>query len=568
MRKIRRMMLHHASYFYIVPLKSPQRGDGRPGNLRYTGSVKNYVLRGKVPLRRYIAGENMKKEKRKNLIRLTRDAQKQGVAMQHRLLFYWLTLLLVFSAALVIILSAVGVFSGTEEWLRQVLDVQQEHAYTELTEQVETLAARSNALARQTAAIADARYPSGDLSQLNGDAEGIVQLQNQLYNVLDTVLHVSPCSGMYLILDASADAAEDSRMGIYLRLADLQEELAVDREAVLYRGTADAFKTEKHGSWQAEFSTAAIPCYKELLSGQKQMWIGLARLSGIGENSLILAVPVISDSGRVIGICGAEIGCGHYGLSNPVREGEFGSIVTVLAPVKDGALYLAGGLVGSPEESDLHNTEMLQPDQGRFFCTYTGSAGSYYGIHTALREEWGGEEICMATLLPTEPARGMAMHERLWWIVGAALFAAVMLVFSLVLSRRFVSPISRGLEAIGSNDEQDAEPTGISEIDAILLLLKQQRRKQESALLPPEVEELFSTFARQAASLTATEKNILRLYGQGMEINDVAQMLFISIHTVRKHNANMYAKLGVNSRDELMLYLELFRRSGRLEELF
>ena len=41
----------------------------------------------------------------------------------------------------------------------------------------------------------------------------------------------------------------------------------------------------------------------------------------------------------------------------------------------------------------------------------------------------------------------------------------------------------------------------------------------------------------------------------------------MSIHTVKKHNRSIYQKLGVASRDELMLYIELFRRFGRLEAL-
>ena len=48
---------------------------------------------------------------------------------------------------------------------------------------------------------------------------------------------------------------------------------------------------------------------------------------------------------------------------------------------------------------------------------------------------------------------------------------------------------------------------------------------------------------------------------------EAAEKAFISIHTVRKHNANIYQKLNVNSRDELMLYIDLFRRCGRLNEL-
>jgi len=85
--------------------------------------------------------------------------------------------------------------------------------------------------------------------------------------------------------------------------------------------------------------------------------------------------------------------------------------------------------------------------------------------------------------------------------------------------------------------------------------------------MPPDIEELFSAFAERAVSLTATERSILQFYADGHEISEVAELAFISIHTVRKHNANMYQKLGVGSRDELMLYLDLFRRCGRLDEV-
>lgn len=91
--------------------------------------------------------------------------------------------------------------------------------------------------------------------------------------------------------------------------------------------------------------------------------------------------------------------------------------------------------------------------------------------------------------------------------------------------------------------------------------------EQLENILPPDVEELFGSFAERAASLTATERRILRYYAEGKEIAEVAELAFISIYTVRKHNANIYHKLEVGSRDELMLYLDLFRRLGRLDEI-
>jgi len=102
---------------------------------------------------------------------------------------------------------------------------------------------------------------------------------------------------------------------------------------------------------------------------------------------------------------------------------------------------------------------------------------------------------------------------------------------------------------------------------AAVQLMPQDPEEESLPSMPPDMEELFSGFAGRAKGLTAAERSILAYYADGREIAEVAELAFISIHTVRKHNANMYQKLGVGSRDELMLYLDLFRRCGRLDEI-
>lgn len=85
--------------------------------------------------------------------------------------------------------------------------------------------------------------------------------------------------------------------------------------------------------------------------------------------------------------------------------------------------------------------------------------------------------------------------------------------------------------------------------------------------LPPDVEELFDTFAGKVGTLSAAERRILNYYIDGHEIGEIPELAYISIHTVKKHNRSIYQKLGVASRDELMLYIDLFRRCGRLDDL-
>ena len=67
--------------------------------------------------------------------------------------------------------------------------------------------------------------------------------------------------------------------------------------------------------------------------------------------------------------------------------------------------------------------------------------------------------------------------------------------------------------------------------------------------------------------LSSAERRILQYYIDGHETADIPDLAFISIHTVKKHNRSIYQKLDVASRDELMLYIEMFRCCDRLHEL-
>ena len=59
-------------------------------------------------------------------------------------------------------------------------------------------------------------------------------------------------------------------------------------------------------------------------------------------------------------------------------------------------------------------------------------------------------------------------------------------------------------------------------------------------------------------SLSAREREVARLASQAFPAREVAERLFISERTVESHLANVYAKLGVASK------MELIRRAGTL----
>lgn len=85
--------------------------------------------------------------------------------------------------------------------------------------------------------------------------------------------------------------------------------------------------------------------------------------------------------------------------------------------------------------------------------------------------------------------------------------------------------------------------------------------------LPPNMEEMFRSFAEKVKTLSSAERRILNYYINGHEIAEIPELAFVSIHTVKKHNRSIYQKLDIASRDELMLYIELFRCCNRLDAL-
>jgi DNA-binding CsgD family transcriptional regulator len=74
---------------------------------------------------------------------------------------------------------------------------------------------------------------------------------------------------------------------------------------------------------------------------------------------------------------------------------------------------------------------------------------------------------------------------------------------------------------------------------------------------PEDIESLISEY-----SLTAREQEILECILRGFSNREIQNRLFISPHTVKNHNYNLYRKLDVRNRIELMKILFEYRNSG------
>ncbi|MBQ3105199.1 MAG: helix-turn-helix transcriptional regulator [Lachnospiraceae bacterium] len=516
------------------------------------------------------------------MLSLTRNVRKQSVAMQHKLLLYWISMLLAVFAALLVVLSAMGVFSGTGERLHQVLSVHHKNVAATLKEQINLLTARGIDLSEQVSDGLDTLLYAKPTAELNNDAQSLKELEEAFYPKLNTALRSSPCNGVYLVMDATinteAEGAEASRAGLYLRFANLNAKNAVHQDVVLFRGIADIARmnqVELHNRWKMEFDTSLMIGYTQALEQEAKkltesvFWTPRVRLTDTWENILLLVVPIPGSDGSYRGICGVELGELYMQLSYPAQESEFGNMMTVIAPMEEDRLLLSQGLTGGQGGANLTAVDTLTVEEGRLCHRYTGEDGTFLGMHTKLdMEVVDGSSMYAVTLFPEDTYRTVRDSDRLRWIAASTMFLVATILLAVCLSRRFVRPITQSLDALNSDTETEVGHTGISEIDTLVAFLRTKGQSGGTASLPADIEELFNAFAGRAGELTTTERNIIKYYAEGREVAEVAELAFISIHTVRKHNLNIYRKLGVSSREEVMLYLELFRRCGRLDEIF
>lgn len=71
----------------------------------------------------------------------------------------------------------------------------------------------------------------------------------------------------------------------------------------------------------------------------------------------------------------------------------------------------------------------------------------------------------------------------------------------------------------------------------------------------------YQMFIDNLATLTPKEEAIFNLYVQGCSTKDIISQLGITENTLKYHNKNIYSKLGVKTRKELLQYIELMRNA-------
>ena len=510
-------------------------------------------------------------------------AKKERHSMQIRLISYLVLLIISALAAFIFLGIALGVFSVTEDNVSKIMEQQLENLYNDMVQERKQMEGYSYALSSELTDIIENEENSlaVDMSVFNDQPDRLETLQESFYPEISSTFQLARASGAFAVLDATTNTkASDSgksKSGIYLRLYSISSEYSLDPRCAFFRGIPDVARkhqVELHNRWNLEFSTSEIPGYEELLKGDYSkpsdgaFWCTRQKLPDTWENVILYQVPIIGSNGSVYGSCGVEYSQALFKTRYEAYEDTTGTLVSVIAPVSDSRLLLNEGLVGDIGDCFVNEDDTLHIKEGKSFNYYRGDNEEYVGMNCAIPFQGkDGTEWDAAVLMPQSSYSAYASRNKAAWIGAAALFLLVMIILAIILSRRYVRPIKAALNDIREGNSQNTH-SEIQEIRELMEFVREKERTaSDSSGLPPNIAELFDSFAARVKTLTSAEHNIFLYYVQGREISEIPDLAFISINTVRKHNRSIYEKLRVASKDELMLYVELFERCGRLDDL-
>jgi DNA-binding CsgD family transcriptional regulator len=181
--------------------------------------------------------------------------------------------------------------------------------------------------------------------------------------------------------------------------------------------------------------------------------------------------------------------------------------------------------------------------QGTPACS--GSAQRYLGLLASTMRRWEDAERHFAAAVRAHASWGAApflargQYEHAWMLVA----------------RDHPDDRERARELLESA-RQEAERLGMSQLANQVQALTAQLGGQEGR--PPQLEESASRAGEDQAfpspELTPREVEVLRLLAGGASNQEIAATLVISVHTVERHLANIYAKIGARRRADATRY--------------
>lgn len=535
------------------------------------------------------------------------DSRKNGRSLETRFITTYLALIITLLLIVSIVLAMLGVFDLNRSKTRALI----EHELGSLSEQVKTdyatVASCAVSLSESLTRELELRLDEENVksSELSERPEILTELLDSVFPTMAAEIRSVRSSGVFLILDAtvnpSLENAENSRAGIFIRNIAAQNHLSATYYDLRYLygpvSLAQSRKMQILPQWKMEYDVSEIDAYRTVMQSSienadlplSQLYYWTAKESDGGvDYAMNCCVPVFAD-GEVIGVCGYEINAMQFKVTYaPEIDGQNYSFF-MLVPSDNDKLYFEKAMfAGNYAVTAEQPSDTVTKPSGSGLVTYDcGEIGQFVGRHTdiplySVSSVYAKSAFTAVLLTPKEYIAAINRETSIKYIIGLFVLLLIAVAASVALIRRNMKPVKQAIDNVRQSRIIQAEKTGVREIDDLFEFLSERDKENEDKLRRAETERRealeqqqkaaaevetiqeiygneitpsqYAEFTVRLNTLTPKEREVYDLYLQGKKAPEIAVLLDITQNTVKFHNKNIYDKLCINSRKELLRY--------------
>lgn len=525
-----------------------------------------------------------------------------GVSLRLRLFAFLLLFILILMLAILLFLYASGVLSVGLTESRGFLENELAHISAGVETSHGILAVEGVTLSRRLSEQAERELAAQGVepSALKQNPQVLEEVLRNCIDLMLAALEKNSASAVFLVLDATVNPdlpdAEHSRAGLFIRN---MEPNALNRSApsIHFMRGPIALAWERSmwvlPQWSMEFRVEPGDFFFTTLEQAAQpldisrlyYWNPAQALAGDYEDALLLCVPLLAADGTALGICGFEMNSMLFKLQNLPNNNEFHRAFSLMAPLAADQLDASRALFASSHSTRASlSGRMSMSEQRSGLSLFVASDETpYVGVYRRLNmyprnAVHGEQQWALAVMLPESDLTEYMMARSFDTLLLLATLLLLGLAVAIWISHRYLAPILAALDRIKMQSWSDHERTHIREIDDLIEYLSEQDARREEATVPNgtadqakddrenEPSQLFEQFVANIHTLSPAERAVFNLYVEGYTAKEIAEILFLSINTIKTHNRRIYQKLNISSRKELMVYVAMMKeKSGGAE---
>ena len=596
----------------------------------------------------------------KRLLLIGKEIWHNKRSMRGRFIIYLLSLVLLAGSAMLILLNVIGIVQPPSHDIDRFLEYELNTRTNDIKRQMNALAAHNIDLSQQLqhdidrVMLEQGIYNNYDA--LNNNSEALTAIQQATYQTLAAKMQQAPASGALYLINASVNTnlLEPTYNGLFLKFTNIYSENTLFNETCMFRGNPQVARNNNislYSTWQLELNVHAYPQADKLLHAkennisQQYILTDVAHLKESWKQSRLFLMPINSNNGRIIGICGFEISSVYFQQRTKQANYKEYPLITAILDKKADNEYQ--GQLSNP--ASFVNSTIKTSSDGEHEL-FTAGQERFIGFTAPLTV--GASEHRVAVMLPAESYYHLQGQAKIRLLIMLGIILLLSLLSAGYFSKRYVDPLVADLqqlqqnpdappqanvlelnqffEFLQSHSEQQAEKLRQLQSEnnqvqkqyglaAMRLQEAQEKQKQTAnqyihleeqlAALQNEIQQVrlqmeqtqqeklqaqqereqaqqqfnfaqaalekaiekklesvdpdsYQMFIDNLATLTPKEEDIFILYVQGCSTKDIISQLGITENTLKYHNKNIYSKLGVKTRKELLQYIELMRNSA------